>query len=259
MQWVCVHRFTCSTVQTAQRYWRFAETASTSQPSVTEACISAARGKHLAVSYRPSSLQGLAISEKTKISALPISACITELMGLFWLFSKHATLLELSICSPPFLGTSQVMNLKTCVFYGCSQYSLRFSKKAPHAASEAAKNSVRQLQAELTSASVRKGKATDQYLTHWKGVPVGSMAMLVCPCLGEERAGTKVLSASATHDERGGHGDLGVDARLWSARVSDPLFISFEGGSLEQDNGTLRSRVVIFLLWAEFRFDLGVR
>ncbi len=66
------------------------------------------------------------------------------------------------------------------VLGGCSQYSLTFSRKEPHAASDEAKVKVEQLQAELASASVRKGIATCNYLAQWKGVPVRSKAMLVC-------------------------------------------------------------------------------
>ncbi len=69
----------------------------------------------------------------------------------------------------------------------CSEYSLQFSKREPHAASEEAKMNVEKLTRELTNSSVRGG--IPSFLTLWEGVPKRSMAMLVCKVwLKEEHA-----------------------------------------------------------------------
>jgi hypothetical protein len=65
-----------------------------------------------------------------------------------------------------------------CVCIACSQYSLQYSKKQPHAASIEAKTKVEQQQKQLVNAPVLKGIVGDLALL--KGVPLRSLALLVC-------------------------------------------------------------------------------
>jgi hypothetical protein len=79
-------------------------------------------------------------------------------------------------CTTYWCYISQPMPCDCHVF--CSKYSLHFSKMEPHAASSEAKIKVEQLMSDLANFSLREGIAASATL--WKGVPKGSLAMLVC-------------------------------------------------------------------------------
>ncbi len=63
----------------------------------------------------------------------------------------------------------------------CSYYSLGFSRKEPHAASEDAKTNVEVLQSELEK--LRVGGGSLGYLNELRSVPKASLAMLICKAL----------------------------------------------------------------------------